>query len=186
MLSAVVFNYGHESSFIDTTLIATFDNVKVDIINARPVISNAPEGGNYYIAFGSNATYAYPGNGTIPPIVSATNPGLFDANSFTVMGANNLVNDGNLEMWVYTICRPPAADLASGAELPVTDLSAGSFTRVKHAADRLPQPGDADPQTFPIVADDNAEASITENGSHVAFVSIERIWNREWECFSDR
>nr|HMS43119.1 hypothetical protein [Pyrinomonadaceae bacterium] len=53
----------------------TFDNIKVDIVNIRPVISNDGR----WIAFGSNATCAFPGNTTVtpnlPPIVSTTNPG---------------------------------------------------------------------------------------------------------------
>lgn len=158
-----------KSLLTDTTRNPTFDNIKVDIINVRPVISND----GLWIAFSSNATYAYPGNGTIPPIVSASNPGNFDANSFTdTMGNNNLVNDGNTELWMYQIPPLAPADMTTGEEIPVTDLSAGTFTRATNTIpSRLPSPGDDDPPTIAVVAGDNTDASITDNGSHVAFVS---------------
>ncbi len=158
-----------KSLLMDPAALPSFGNIKVDIVNARPVLSND----GLWISFGSNATYAYPGNGTIPPIVSASNPGSFNANSFTdAMGNNNLVNDGNLELWVYSLPPLPPADLTSGAEIPITDLSAGTFTRVTNTLpSRLPQPGGNNPPIAPVVANDNGDPSIADNGSHVAFVS---------------
>jgi uncharacterized protein (TIGR03437 family) len=152
---------------IDTTVAISTSNIKVDITNLRPVISNDGR----YIAFSSNATYAYPGNGTIAPIVSTTNPGSFDANSFTVAGANNLTNDGNTEMWLYQIPVVAPANLSSGEEIAVTNLSAGTFTRLTNTLPRrLPQPGSTSGD-LPVISDDNYDASINDNGNYIAFVS---------------
>jgi hypothetical protein len=159
----------------DTTKAPTFDNVKVDIINLRPVISNDGK----WIAFSSNATCAYPGNGTIPAIVSSTNPGSFDPNATTsnpcLVGTtnptNNLVNDGNTEMWLYQIPTvPPVADLSQGEEIPLAVLSGGTFTRVTNTfPSRLPVPGST--TSVPIVADDNHDSSIDDTGSAISFTS---------------
>jgi len=167
-----------KSLLTDATKAPTFDNVKVDIVNIRPVISNDGK----WIAFGSNATCAYPGNGTIPPIVSTTNPGSFDANATPAASnpcitgtspnqINNLVNDGNTEMWLYQVPTiAPVANLSAGDEIPVTDLSGGAFTRVTNSIpSRLPVAGTA--STFPIVADDNHDSSIDDTGSAISFSS---------------
>ena len=166
---------------------ATFDNIRVDIVNTRPVISNDGR----FIAFSSNATIAYPGNATNPPIISTTNPGSFDANAFTTPtptpaptasptptpspsptpGANSLANDGNLEMWIYQIpSTSPVADLSAGDEVPFTDLSGGTFTQVSNTVpSQLPRSGTT--TVGPFIADDNHDASISSDGSTVAFVS---------------
>ncbi|MDQ3132495.1 MAG: hypothetical protein M3Q99_17250, partial [Acidobacteriota bacterium] len=151
----------------DTTKAFTFDNIKVEIANIRPVISNDGR----WIAFGSNATTATPNTPT-----DATNPGNFDANSFTVRTTNPtaetnpLTADGNLEMWLYQIPAAASADLTTGEELPVTDLSAGTFTRVTNTpTSRLPIAGTAFAGSF--VADDNHDASISNDGNFIAFVS---------------
>jgi uncharacterized protein (TIGR03437 family) len=151
----------------DTTKAFTFDNIKVEIANLRPVISNDGR----WIAFGSNATTATPDTPA-----NTTNPGNFDANSFTVRTTNPtaetnpLTADGNLEIWLYQIPAVAFADLSTGEEIPVTDLSAGVFTRVTNtAASRLPAAGTTTSGAF--VADDNHDASITNNGNVIAFVS---------------
>src|SRR4029078_4279616 len=97
----------------------TPSNIRVEIINTHPVISNDGK----WIAFSSNATIAFPGDGTHLPVISSTNPGQFDANAFTAQtptptptvspsptptatptpAANSLSYDGNLEMWLYQI-----------------------------------------------------------------------------------
>ncbi len=166
----------------DTTKAPTFDNIKVEMVSIRPVISNDGK----WIAFSSNATCAYPGNPTatppIPPIVSTTNPGSFDPNvtpaasNPCITGTspnqiNNLVNDGNTEMWFYQVPTiAPVADLSTGEEIPVGDLSTGTFTRVTNTTpSRLPVPGTA--STLPIVADDNHDSSIDDTGSAISFTS---------------
>jgi uncharacterized protein (TIGR03437 family) len=150
-----------KSVLTDTTKEPTFDNVKVDITNIRPVISNDGR----WIAFGSNATTSTP---TAP---NSTNPGSFDGNSFTpAMGANPLTLDGNTEIWLYQIPALAPADLSSGADIAITNLSAGTFTRVTNTnASRTPVAGTA--TTLPVIADDNFDASINDDGGYIAFVS---------------
>ncbi len=150
-----------KSVLTDTTKAPTFDNVKVDIANIRPVISNDGR----WIAFSSNATTSTP---TAP---NSTNPGSFDGNSFTpATGVNPLTLDGNTELWLYQLPKLPPADLSSGAEIAITNLSAGTFTRVTNTtASRTPVAGTA--TTLPVIADDNFDASINDNGNYIAFVS---------------
>ena len=168
------------SLLTDPTKAPTVDNVKVNIVNVRPVISNQPDAnGNYWIAFGSNATCSYPGNGTIAPITSATNPGSFNPNATTgndcLVGTtnptNNLVNDGNTEIWLYKVPNfTPVADLSAGDEIPLSILSGGAFTMVTRTIpSRLPVAGTA--TTLPIIADDNRDSSIDDTGEAISFTS---------------
>lgn len=144
-------------------------NILVSIVNARPVISNDGR----WIAFGSNATVAFPGNGTtLPPIVSTSNPGSFNADSFTTGTPviNSLTNDGNTEMWLYEVPALAPADLSAGSEIAVTNLSGGTFTRVTNTLpSRLPSPGTV--TNPPVIGDDNRDASISDDGNVIAFVS---------------
>ncbi|HEY0461866.1 MAG TPA: hypothetical protein VGC97_22225 [Pyrinomonadaceae bacterium] len=184
-----------KSLLTNTANAPTFNNIKVDITNTRPVISNQPDAnGNYWIALSSNATCAYPGNPAATPatpaISSVTNPGNFDANapfepapnpsdppvnkcSVTsgTTTTNNLVNDGNTELWLFKVPTfTPVADLSAGEEIPLTDLSTGTFTRLTNTLpSRLPVPGST--TTLAIIADDNHDASIDETGSAVSFTS---------------
>ena len=140
----------------------TFDNVKVEIVNLRPTISNDGR----WIVFSSNATTA------TPTADNATNPGNFDANSFTAMdGTNPLTTNGNTEIWLYEIpTAPPVADLSAGDEIPLVNLSGGNFFRVTNTLpSRLPVPGSS--STFPIIADDNRDSSIDDTGSAISFTS---------------
>ncbi|MBX3300173.1 MAG: PD40 domain-containing protein [Acidobacteria bacterium] len=164
-----------------TSLPITFDNIRVAIVNTRPVISNDGR----WIAFSSNATVAYPGDSTNPPIISSTNPGSFDANAFTsptptpspsvtptpTPGANPLTRDGNLEVWLYEIpSYAPVADLSAGDDLPLTNLAGGQFIRVTNTVpSQLPR--GATTQIGAFVADDNHDVSISDDGSRIAFVS---------------
>jgi Tol biopolymer transport system component len=167
----------------DPTRPPSFDNIKVEIVNQRPVISNDGR----WIAFSSNATCSYPGNPNanppIPPIdpSATTNPGNFDPNTTSTSFPcnlpgpnntviNNLVNDGNTEIWLYQIPSVPTVDLSSGDEVPFVDLSAGSFIRVTNTLpSHLPIPGTS---TSPaVIADDNRDASINDNGDVIAFIS---------------
>jgi hypothetical protein len=168
-----------------------FFNVRVAIVNTRPVISNDGR----WIAFSSNATRAFPGDPTanppIPPFASTTNPGSFDGNAFTsptptpvptasptptptptpTPGANPLTIDGNLEMWLYEIpAYAPVANLSLGVEIPFIELAGGNFTRVSNTIpSQLPRPGSGFLQ--PVIADDNHDASISDDGSVLAFGS---------------
>lgn len=149
---------------IDPTKAATFDNIRVEIANIRPVISNDGR----WIAFGSNATTS------TPNAPNATNPGSFDANAFNVTAGmtttNPLTADGNSEIWLYQVPATTAVDLSAGDELPLTDLSGGAFIRATNTpASRLPTAATTTTGSF--FADDNHDASINDNGDVVAFVS---------------
>ncbi|MCY7347907.1 MAG: hypothetical protein LH614_17045 [Pyrinomonadaceae bacterium] len=151
----------------DTALGFTLANTKVLIANVRPVISNDGR----WLAFGSNATTAVAGSTT----ANTTNPGSFDAESFNPIAPattppNPLIADGNTEMWLYAIPATTAADLSAGSEIAVTNLSGGAFTRISNTApSRLPSPG----SIFgpPVIADDNRDASLNDDGNYLAFVS---------------
>lgn len=163
-------------------------NIRVIVINTRPVISNDGK----WIAFGSNATCNAPQNGTNPQIINGYNPGSFDPNvvrvpsptdpTMTVLspcyaqGSGNdpvstFVRDGNTEMWLYRIPDYAAvANLSVGAEVPFTDLSGGTFVQATDSiASLLPVAGTS--TSPPFIADDNRNASINDNGAYVAFVS---------------
>lgn len=158
----------------DPTKGYTFDNVRVEIANIRPVISSDGR----WIAFGSNATTS---TATAP---NNTNPGNFDANLQNVTTTtgtppattttNPLTADGNLEMWLYQIPAAPPVNLSTGEEIALTDLSAGNFIQVTNtAASRVPVAATATTGSF--VADDNHDASINDDGSVIAFVSTRNL-----------
>ena len=152
-----------KSLLTDATLTATSDNVKVEISNLRPVMSN----NGRWIAFGSNV------NSVASPAAGIT-PGSFDAaslnNTSVTPVTNPLTSDGNTEIWLYQVPAVTPVNLSSGAEIALTDLSAGTFTRVTNtAASRTPNAGSS--TSGPIIADDNRSASINDNGNYIAFVS---------------
>lgn len=150
-----------KSLLTDKTLAATNDNIKVAIVNLRPTISNDGR----WIAFSSNA------NSLLIPATNLT-PGNFDANVLPNDTTNNnpLLQDANTELWLYQVPSAPAANLSAGSEIPLTDLSAGTFVRVTNTTpSRLPVAGST--STGPVVAEDNRDASINDNGDYVAFVS---------------
>jgi Tol biopolymer transport system component len=156
-------------------------NVRVEITNVRPVISNDGR----WIVFGSNATTSRPST------PDSTDPSSFDGNAFTsptptpvptasptptpsvtpTPAANPLTADGNMEMWLYQIpAYAPVADLSLGDEQPLTDLAGGTFTRLTNTdASQLPRAGSVN--NAPVVADDNHDASISDDGMTIAFVS---------------
>lgn len=149
-----------KSLLIDATKPATTDNVKVEITNLRPSISNDGR----WIAFGSNA------NSVLSPQAGIT-PGSFTAASLTDSAGNNpLTSDGNTELWLYQVPALSSVNLSFGAETPLIDLSAGAFTRITNTpASRTPFPGSA--TSGPIIADDNRTPSVNVDGNYIAFVS---------------
>lgn len=178
-----------KSVLFNTALPGFFSNVRIAIVNTRPVISNDGR----WIAFSSNAT------ASTPSAPDSTNPGSFDGNIYTAPTptpsptptptgspsptptgsptptptppANPLSQDANLEMWLYEIpAYAPVSDLSAGDEIPFTDLSGGNFIRVTNTLpSQLPRPGTQ--TTGPYVADDNHDASISDDGNVIAFAS---------------
>jgi uncharacterized protein (TIGR03437 family) len=137
--------------------------IQIEISNNRPVISlepalNASNQRVYTIVFSSNAP----------------NPGNFDG----VDTGGALAADGNQEIWIYEVPAIADVDLTSGANLlPIVPLSGGAFTRITNTpATLLPTPGGPPPfpgapPVAPQVADDNRDATISDDGNRIAFVS---------------
>ena len=127
--------------------------VKIEIDNRAPMISLAPtlSGGVrvYTIVFSSNAP----------------NPENFDGTE------GNLAADGNSEIWIYKLPAVADVDLTTGAELPLQDLTVGgTFKRVTDTgASRVPRAGST--TLAPFFADDNRDASISDDGNVLAFIS---------------
>ena len=171
-------------------------NIKVDIVNKRPVISQ----NGRWIAFASNATAA-----TVA-VPDSSNPGSFTGNDYNTQAPppctlpsptptpsptatptpsssptptpsptstpfnNPLQCDANLEVWLYEIPAYGPADLHSGDEIPVTQLSGGTFSPVTNSVpSRLPLEGGTGRQPF--VADDNHDVDINDDGRAIVFVS---------------
>ncbi|CAN5529026.1 hypothetical protein BH10ACI3_BH10ACI3_03670 [soil metagenome] len=172
-----------KSVLFNPNVTGLFSNVRVEIVNTRPVISADGK----WIAFSSNATTS------TPALPDSTNPGSFDGNTFSsptatptptptgtptgtptatpTPAANPLTNDGNLEIWIYQIPAVSAvADLSTGDEIPVTNLAGGTFTRVTNTpASQTPRPATSTTGSF--IAEDNHDASISDDGNVIAFVS---------------
>lgn len=176
----------------------TFSNIRVEIANVRPIIS----ADGRWIAFSSNATSA------TPAVPNATNPGLFDGNTFTSptptptptvsptatpnptatptptpavsptptpTPSNPLTTDANLEMWLYQIpVYAPVANLSLGDEIAFVNLAGGSFTLVTNTdPSQLPRAATTTNGAF--VADDNHDASISDDGNVIAFASTRNL-----------
>ena len=130
--------------------------VKIHIDNRGPMISLSPplvDGQRIYtIVFSSNAP----------------NPKSFDGTE------GNLATDANSEIWIYRLPAVTDVDLSLGAEIPFVDLSLGTFAKITDTpASRLPTPGSS---TFlPFFADDNREATITDDGRLIAFTSTRNL-----------
>ncbi|MEP7147692.1 MAG: hypothetical protein ABI857_02245, partial [Acidobacteriota bacterium] len=163
-------------------------NIRVDITNKRPMISNDGK----WIAFASNA-YSAVACGS-----NSTDPGNFDGNACTspvpsptpvptptvtptpvptptpsptaTPNDNPLITDANIEIWLYRIPDYAPADLRSGEELPVTNLAGGAFTRVTDTPASRP-PLAATSTTSAFVADDNHDVSISDLGEAISFTS---------------
>jgi len=134
---------------------ADLSKVKIEISNNRPMISfegviNGSGQRVFRIVFSSNAP----------------NPRNFDGTDSAALSA-----DANQELWIYEL--PPVADvdLTRGNDQPFTDLAAGTLLPqiTNTPASRLPTAGTA--TSSPFVADDNREATISDNGSTIAFIS---------------
>jgi hypothetical protein len=86
----------------------------------------------------------------------------------------DLAADGNSEIWIYRMPAVTDVDLTLGADLPLQDLSLGSFERITDTpASRVPRPGS--PTAAPFFADDNREPAISDNGNIIAFISTANL-----------
>ena len=126
--------------------------VKIEISNNHPMISFEPalvSGKRVYtIVFSSNAP----------------NPGNFDGTDSAA-----LVADGNQEIWIYQLPEiDDVFDLSSGDELPLTDLTTGTFRQITDTPPSRPLRTGV---FLPDVLDDNRDATISDDGNTLAFVS---------------
>jgi uncharacterized protein (TIGR03437 family) len=128
-----------------------FTNIQIEVSNLRPMISFQPGTNTYTIVFSSNAPVT-------PAFFDGVDPGA-PANA-----------DFNQEIWIYQFTIAGAVNLADGADIPYEDLSGGPFTRITNTpASRAPSAGST--TAAPFFADDNRDASISDDGSVIAFVS---------------
>jgi len=130
--------------------------VKIEIDNRAPMISLAPvlSGGKrvYVIVFSSNAP----------------NPANFDGTE------GNLPNDGNSEIWIYKVPAVSDVDLTLGTDLPLEPLDKGTFVQITNTpASRVPRAGGTN--IAPFFADDNREATISDDGNILAFISTRNL-----------
>jgi uncharacterized protein (TIGR03437 family) len=134
-------------------------NVAIEISNNRPMISLEPAlvsgQRTYIIVFSSNAPVT-------PASFDGTNPG------------GTIATDMNQEIWTYQFTVADTADLSSGAEVGPIDLTAGTFNRVTNTPASAP-PVAGSTTNDPRVADDNREASISDDGKIIAFISTRDI-----------
>lgn len=129
--------------------------VQIEISNTRPVISLVPgANGHYRIVFSSNAPH----------------PAFFDG----VDMGGVIALDGNQEVWIYELPIIAEVDLTTGADLVLQNLAGGEFTRITDTpASRVPSGGAVG--IAPFVADDNREATISETGEIIAFISTRNL-----------
>ena len=133
--------------------------VKIEIDNRSPMISLAPvlEGGvrKYIIVFSSNAP---------------------DPKNFDGADSATLDADANSEIWIYRVPAVADVDLSLGADLPLNDLSTGTFEPViigGTPASRAPTAGSS--LATPFFADDNREPTISDDGKIIAFISTRNL-----------
>ncbi|HKO99199.1 MAG TPA: hypothetical protein VJU86_19525 [Pyrinomonadaceae bacterium] len=135
----------------DTSLVA------IEISNNRPMISAEPIliGGQrfYTIVFSSNAP----------------NPANFDGTGSAALSA-----DANQEVWIYLVPGVTDQPLTTGDEFAFIDLSVGGFRQITNStASRAPVEGSFG--VLPFIADDNREATISDNGDIIAFISTRSL-----------
>ena len=126
--------------------------VKIEISNNHPMMSLEPalvSGKRIYtIVFSSNAP----------------NPANFDGTDSPA-----LVADGNQEIWIYQLPEvDDVFDLSSGDELPLTDLTTGTFRQITDTPPSRPLRTGV---FLPDVLDDNRDATISDDGNTLAFIS---------------
>jgi hypothetical protein len=152
----------------------TQSNILVEISNNRPVISSQGRftgaGRAFTIVFSSNA------NSLTPAGTNTSTPGNFDGNNLSNADRDALLADANTEVWIYEVPEipDPEVDLSLGAEIPFLNLGGGTFSRVTNTpASRTPQGGTT--TVFPVVADDNRDLTVNDDGSLIAFISTRNL-----------
>lgn len=125
----------------------------IEVDNRAPMISLLPvlDGGvrHYIIVFSSNAP---------------------DPSSPTGTDDANWRADANSEIWIYKVPDVTDVDLTLGTDLPLNRLDTGTFHFVtKTGASRAPTAGST--SASPFFADDNREATISDDGKVLAFIS---------------
>jgi uncharacterized protein (TIGR03437 family) len=132
-----------------------FSNTLIEVANLRPMISFQPTTNTYTVVFSSNAPVT-------PALFNGVDPG----------APTNA--DFNQEIWLYQFTVSGPVTLADGADIPYEDLSGGTFTRLTNTpASRPPSAGSA--TAAPFYADDNRDASLSDDGSVITFVSTRDI-----------
>jgi hypothetical protein len=129
--------------------------VKVEIDNRNPVISltGVLDGGlrQYIIVFSSNAP----------------DPANFDGTDSAALDA-----DANSEIWIYKLPAVADVDLTLGTDIPspLPLVDPTKFERITNTtASRAPTAGST--TASPFFADDNREATISDDGLVIAFIS---------------
>jgi uncharacterized protein (TIGR03437 family) len=125
----------------------------IEVDNRAPVISLQPvlDGTvrHYIIVFSSNAPNPSSPTGT-------------DADAWRA--------DANSEIWIYRVPDVTDVDLTLGTDIPLTPLDNGTFQFVTETgASRGPTAGSS--TASPFFADDNREATISDDGKVIAFIS---------------
>ena len=138
-------------------------NIRVAIDNSNVQISNDGK----WIVFSSNATSSVAGS-----TPNGTNPGNFDANQSSNLP--NLLQDGNEEIWLYQMPTFQTVDLSSGDVPTFVNLDAGTFIQVTNTpTSRAPVAGSC--TNGPLIAQENYQGTINDDGTTVAFLSVKDI-----------
>jgi uncharacterized protein (TIGR03437 family) len=140
--------------------------IKYEISSNRPVLSyepalvgGAPGSRTYTIVFSSNAP-------TLPTFAGTDLAGFVGTTTAPAP-------EGNQELWIYRFTVTEVPDLSSGDEV-FQDLSLGTFTKVTDTL--CSRPTGLRPAVIPADAiDDNREATISDDGGIIAFISTRSL-----------
>jgi uncharacterized protein (TIGR03437 family) len=140
--------------------------IKYEISSNRPVLSyepalvgGAPGSRTYTIVFSSNAP-------TLPTFAGTDLAGFVGTTAAPAP-------EGNQELWIYRFTVTEVPDLSSGDEV-FQDLSLGTFTKVTDTV--CSRPTGLRPAVIPAdVIDDNRDATISDDGGIIAFISTRSL-----------
>jgi uncharacterized protein (TIGR03437 family) len=141
--------------------------IKYEISSNRPVLSFEPAlvGGP-------------PGSRTYTIVFSSNSPTLPSFGGTDLAGFVGTITapapEGNQELWIYRFTVPEVADLSTGDDVAFQDLGLGIFTRVTDTV--CSRPTGLRPALIPAdVIDDNREATISDDGAVIAFISTRNL-----------